>query len=109
VNLECLGLSPPKVWVSRSAPELVSRLGEIANAVHVSIAGVNVDRVGDDDTHSFRNNNIPVISIHSVTAETLALLHSKRDNMSAVKMDDYTAAYRLVVFYLAYLDSKLAF
>ena len=63
--------------------------------------------VGDDDTHPFRNSNIPVISIHSVTSETLPILHSKRDNILAVQMDDYHAAYRLVVFYLAYLDNKL--
>lgn len=45
VNLECLGLTAPKVWVSRSTPELVNRLGEIASAVHVPVTGVNVDRV----------------------------------------------------------------
>lgn len=107
VNLECLGLSPTKVWVSRSAPELVSRLGEIAAAVHAPIGGVNVDRVGDDDTHSFKNKNIPVISIHSVTTETLGILHSRRDNLAAVQMDDYYLSYRLIAFYLAYLDAKL--
>ena len=107
VNLECLGLSPTKVWVSRSTPELVRRLDEIAAAVHAPIAGVNVDRVGDDDTHSFKNKNIPVISIHSVTPETLGILHSRRDNLAAVRMDDYYLSYRLIAFYLAYLDEKL--
>lgn len=48
-----------------------------------------------------------MISIHSVTSETLPILHSKRDDIMAVQMDDYDAAYRLVVFYLAYLDNKL--
>ena len=107
VNLECLGLTTPRVWVSRSSPVLVNRLEEIASAMHIPLAGVNVDRVGDDDTHPFRNRNIAVVSIHSVTGETLGILHSKRDNSSAVNMEDYTAAYRLVAFYLAYLDAKL--
>jgi peptidase M28-like protein len=107
VNLECLGLTPPKVWVSRSTPMLVGRLGEIANAIRVPLQGVNVDKVGDDDTHPFLNKKMPVISIHSVTSETFPILHSKRDNLEAVHMSDYFDAYRLVAFYLAYLDVKL--
>ncbi len=107
VNLECLGLASPKVWVSRSTPALVNGLGAVADAIHVPLAGVNVDKVGDDDTHPFLNRKIPVISIHSVTSATLPILHSKRDSMSAIHLDDYFSAYRLVAFYLAYLDTTL--
>jgi len=107
VNLECLGLSPTKVWVSRSAPALVSRLLEVAGAVHLTIQGVNVDRVGDDDTHPFYSAKIPVICIHSATQETWGILHSKRDQLSAVRQDEYYSTYRLVALYLAYLDAKL--
>ena len=35
VNLECLGMAPPKVWRSRSTPELVQRLLDVAAAVGV--------------------------------------------------------------------------
>ena len=108
VNLECLGLTPPKVWVSRSTPILVQRLTEIANAMHISLQGVNVDKVGDDDTHPFLSKKIPVISIHSVTQEKWQVLHSKRDNVSAIDAADYYDAYRLVAFYLDYLDMRLS-
>ncbi len=107
VNLECPGLTPPKVWVSRSAPVLVNRLSDIANSIQVPLQGINVDKVGDDDTHPFLNKKIPVISIHSVTSETLPILHSRRDNLNAVRLDDYFDAYRLVAFYLAFLDETL--
>jgi Zn-dependent M28 family amino/carboxypeptidase len=107
VNLECLGLTPPKVWVHRSTPKLVQMLAQTATASHIPLQGVNVERVGDDDTHPFQSKNIPVISIHSVTQETWGILHSKRDNLGAVHPNDYYDAYRLVAFYLAYLDIKL--
>jgi hypothetical protein len=107
VNLECLGLSPPKVWAKRSDPNLVGLLANIANSIHVPLQGVGVDRVGDDDTHPFLSKKIPVISIHSLTQETLPVLHSRRDNLDAIHMDDYASAYKLAAFYLAYLDSKL--
>ncbi len=107
INLECLGLTPPKVWVTRSTPMLLQRLIEIANAMHISLEGVNVDKVGDDDTHPFLSKNIPVISIHSVTQEKWRILRSYRDNVSAINSADYYDACRLVAFYLDYLDLRL--
>jgi hypothetical protein len=105
VNLECLGLGPTNVWVHRSSPALVASLDAIANAVHVALRGVNVERVGDDDTRPFFMAHIPVISIHSLTQDTLPVLHSVRDRLGAVQLDAYYETYRLVAFYLAYLDS----
>ncbi len=106
VNLECLGLTPVKVWVHRSTPALVARLSEVARAVNVSLQGVDVDRVGDDDTHPFLSAHVPVISIHSVTQATFPVLHSVRDQLEAIHFDDYYAAYKLAAYYLAYLDVK---
>jgi len=48
-----------------------------------------------------------VISIHSLTQETWGILHSYKDTVSAIHPDDYYDAYRLVAFYLQYLDTKL--
>ncbi len=107
INLECLGLSPAKVWYSRSTPALVQRLNEIAAVLSVTVDRVNVDRVGDDDTHPFLNARLPVVSIHSISQETFGLLHSSLDRVDYVQRDDYRDAYRLVAFYLAYLDTKL--
>ena len=107
VNLECLGLTPPKVWLSRATPALVARLDEVAGALHVHVDGVNVERVGDDDSHPFLSAQIPVITIHSLTQDTFPILHSKRDRMEAIHFDDYYAAFKLVSCYLAYLDVKL--
>jgi Zn-dependent M28 family amino/carboxypeptidase len=107
INLECLGVTPTKVWVSRATPALMSRLLEIAHTIGDSVSGVNVDRVGDDDTHAFIDAKIPVITIHSITQETWPILHSARDTIDAIDLDQYYKSYRLLAFYLAYLDSKL--
>ena len=68
---------------------------------------MNVDGVGDDDTHSFLYAKIPVISIHSITPDTFRLLHSPKDRVDAIHLDEYYDSYKLVAFYLAYLDQKL--
>lgn len=107
VNLECLGVAPPKVWVRRSDPTLLRNLIRVAAAAHIDLAGVNVDNAGDDDTRSFLSKKVPVISIHSLTPETFGILHSQKDTMAALNPDNYYAAYKLVALYLAYLDSEL--
>ena len=48
-----------------------------------------------------------MITLHSITQGTLRILHSPRDQMSAVNFADYYNAYRLVALYLDYLDQKL--
>jgi len=106
INLECLGLSPIKVWLTRSTPALVERLDEVARAINIALEGMNVDKVGDDDTHPFLSAKIPVISMHSITQQTYPLLHSNRDNVEAIHLDEYYKAYRLAAYYLAYLDVK---
>ncbi len=105
VNLECLGTGPTKVWVHRSTPDLVQSLAHIAAALKTTVSGVNVETVGDDDTHPFLDAKVPVISIHSLTQETFAYIHSKRDGMSVMQLSDYNESYRLIAFFLAYLDA----
>ena len=114
MNLLCVSpacphcvITKPKVWVHRSTPLLVQQLLAVANATKIPLQGVDVDQIGDDDTHPFASRKVPVISIHSLTQNTLHILHSIRDTGEAVHKHDYYDAYKLVAFYLAYLDQSL--
>jgi hypothetical protein len=107
VNLECLGLTPTKVWASIANPELLNDLMKVATSTNVKLNGVNVERVGNDDTQAFRDKKVPVITIHSVTQETLNVLHSRRDNLDAINVDYLYESYRVVGIYLAYIDQIL--
>lgn len=107
VNLECLGLTPTKVWADRANRLLLSDLVLIARNEQLDLQGVNVDRVGDDDTHPFLSRHVPVITLHSVTQKTWHFLHSPGDNLSAINFNDYYNSYRLIAAYLAYLDATL--
>lgn len=71
------------------------------------ISVMNVDQVGTTDSESFAQVGIPRITLHSVTQATWPILHSAKDNMSVVKMNDYYDSYHLLAAYLAYLDGYL--
>jgi len=106
VNLECLGMGPTVVWQSRAARTLLDRLYEVAGSLGTTMNGVNVDQFGDDDSHPFLSAHIPVVTLHSLTPENLKVIHSRRDNLGAIDMDQYYASYKLIAMYLAYLDQK---
>lgn len=107
VNLDTLGLSSTKVWIGRANPKLAIALGRVANITNLPLQGVNIEKVGSTDSESFSKHKIPSITIHSLTQETLRIVHSPWDNPSAVRLDYYYDTYRLVAAYLAFLDANL--
>lgn len=107
INLDTLGLAKTSVWITRSDQMLVAWLQSAARSLDVAMAGVNMDQVGSTDSESFAKLKIPRITITSITQETFPLLHTPKDNLSAIKMDHYYDSYRLIALYLALLDEKL--
>jgi Zn-dependent M28 family amino/carboxypeptidase len=105
VNLDSLGLSPSKLWASHADPAMANALAAIAQTLKAPLAGVNPEKVGSSDSESFRSRKVPSLTVHSVTQETLGVLHSTRDNINALHLDEYYETYRLLAAYLAYLDA----
>ncbi len=107
INFDTLGLSPTKVWASHGNTGLAIALGQMARTMNLPLNIVNVDNVGSSDSEPFREKNIPALTIHSVTQDTWKVLHSPRDTMEAVNINDYYATYRLSAAYLVMLDQGL--
>jgi Zn-dependent M28 family amino/carboxypeptidase len=105
IDLDTLGLGPTKVWVTKSNAKLVKRLNSTATTMRLPVSEMNADGVGNSDGSSFKRRDIPIITIHSITNATLGILHTKKDNLSAIKLDDYYDTYRLIAGYLAILDT----
>ena len=107
VNMDSLGLSPTKVWATHADKVLLEGLAAVASASGLPATAVNVDGLGTADSESFARYRIPRITLHSVTEETWPILHSSRDRLAAVNMNDYYDSYHLIAAYLAYLDDAL--
>ena len=107
VNMDTLGLGETEIWASHADPMLIRLLGVAAAAVKLPVSVMNVDQVGSTDSESFREKKIPAITIHSLTTQTLPILHSSKDRIEAVDMDKYYRTYRLVLAYLDVLDHDL--
>ncbi len=104
INLDSLGLGPTKIWLGRSEKKLAGALTGVAKSLGLPLQAIDGDQVGDEDSTPFRKRKVPAIVLHSITQETLSVLHSSKDTVSAVRMDDYYETYRLISVYLAFLD-----
>lgn len=107
VNLECLGLGAPEVWADHADPRLLPPLDAVARSMKTWIPRVNLEWVGRDDAMSFRARGVPTITVHSLTQDTVGVLHTQRDRLSDIRRTYYYGTYRLVVRYLAALDRTL--
>jgi len=107
VNIDSLGLSGTKIWLSRADKNLANAAAAVAHATNLSLGVVNVERVGESDSRPFLNARIPVIDFHSLTQETFRVLHSSQDAFPALKMKEYVDSCHLLEAYLAYLDTTL--
>lgn len=106
VCMDTLGLAPTEIWVNHSDPRLRRAIVYIAKLLDAPISGVNVEQIGSTDSEQFVARKIPSITIHSLTQESLNadILHTAKDNFSAMRLDDYYQSYQLIAAYLAYLD-----
>jgi len=109
VNMDVIGLAPTEVWATHADRNLVDALFNVAGQMKISVSKMNVDGVGSTDSVQFEDRKIPSITIHSVTQMALDthVLHSSRDRLSAISLDDYYETYGLLSAYLAYLDAAL--
>jgi putative aminopeptidase FrvX len=104
INMDTLGLSYTRVWVHRADRDLVQALLSVSASMKLPVGEVDVEAVGSTDSESFADKHIPRITVHSLTQQTLRVLHSPSDTLQQLHPDEYYDTYRLLQGYLAYLD-----
>ncbi len=106
VNMDTLGLATTEIWASHSDQKLSRALVYIAKQLALPVKAVNVEQIGSTDSEQFADRDIPSITIHSLTQATwnARILHTSKDRITAMRLDDYYQTYTLVAAYLAFLD-----
>jgi Zn-dependent M28 family amino/carboxypeptidase len=107
VAMDSLGLTPTKFWPNSPSKKLISMAALLARSMNLGFIGIDVDAVGTTDSMIFHRAGIPVLSLHSVTQDTLKLINSKQDVWRALSWQDYYDTHRFVSALLIYLDQKL--
>jgi len=107
VNMDTLGLGSTEVWASHSDHHLYAALVYIAQKLNLPVSAVDVEKVGSTDAEQFAVRHIPRITVHSLTQKAWndRILHTSKDKLSAMRLDDYYQTYCLLAAYLAFLDT----
>ncbi len=105
VNLDTLGLGPTKVWVKQSDPLLLGVLWKVSEKVKAPLASMEIGTLGESDEESFIGRGVCTVVVHSLTGETVHVLHTRADNPQAIRFADLYETYRLLAAYLAVLDT----
>jgi hypothetical protein len=106
VNLDSIGMTATRVLIGRANKELINDTALVAGTLKLPVGAVNVDLVGDSDSHPFAEKKLRVIDIHSLTQDQLSALHSGKDKASAIGWDAYYDTYGLAAGLPVYLDAK---
>lgn len=107
IIMDSLGLTPTKCWIHGSSQELVVAAASIARALNLDFQGVEVEKVGTTDSQPFKDAQIPVLCLHSVTQQTWQVINGSKDVWSAVSWKDYYDSHRLISALLNYFDETL--
>ncbi len=107
INIDSLGTGPVNIWSGRNDPRLTEILNDTAVALNVEIGSVNLDKVGMGDSFPFHAMKFRTLDFHSITPKSWPLLHTPKDNLAALHLDDYWESYQLISAFLTRLDQEL--
>ena len=108
VDLDALGLSPPKVSTKKSDPELIKDLFIMAYALKLTASQVDVADTFRENADSFTERKIPSITIHSFPLSRGSESRSRQLLVPQLFHPDlYYKSYYLISGYVGFLDQRL--
>ena len=105
VNLECLGISTAKVWLTGSADALEQLAAEVAKKENTPVEFRQLHGV-TADANSFMAAGIAATTFDSLDLTDFDLIDSPKDRAEAVRPDRLEQHYRFILKYLQALDEQ---
>ena len=104
VNLECLGVSGAKVWLTGSADALEAVARQAAEREGFVLKFHQLHGVGAD-SDSFMAAGIPAITFDSLDPADMRLIDSARDRVEAVRADRLYEQFKFILKYVQAIDA----
>lgn len=106
-NIDSMAAGSTAVALSASDAWLAAIARSAAESLKAELRFINMHQVGLSDAASFAVKKVPSIEFHSLDNDTFPILHPKRDTMKEFRLQHYADTYRLLAFYLAFLDTNI--
>lgn len=105
VNFDSFGLTYPQAMTNISDSKLVELAKETSKEMKIPFGAADIAGASSD-SDSFRQQKIPGISIHGLTANWQKYLHNMRDTVENVNIQSVFIAYRYGLNFLARIETK---
>ncbi|MBI3940086.1 MAG: M20/M25/M40 family metallo-hydrolase [Acidobacteria bacterium] len=104
INIDSLGMGAPQVAENISSKSLLELAAGHADRMKVPFAKGTIPGA-DADSTSFRERNIPAITLHGLTDDYRSVLHSARDQPEILNPESIYLGYRLALALLSSVDA----
>ena len=105
INIDSLGLGPPRVADNMSSRKLARFTGKLAKELEIPFGHARIRRANSDSS-AFVAKKIPAVTIHGLHNDWVTILHSKHDQASRVDPASVYLGYRLALAMVVRLDQS---
>lgn len=105
VNFDSFGFTYPQALRNISSDPLMDLAKEVSDEMKLPFAKAGIE-FASSDSESFRQRDIPAISLHGLDNRWQEFLHSPNDKVSKVNLQSVYLGYRHGLVFLAKIESK---
>jgi len=104
VNLDSFGLGYPLILENASSPSMTKFAKELGNQLNVKVQTLSLPRTADADSSSFKNKDIPAITMSALNGTWPQYMHTARDKADIVNPASVRVGYQFSLQYVAKID-----
>lgn len=104
VNLDSFGLGFPMVLENASSKKMTKFAQELGKELNLQVMPVKISG-SDSDSSSFKNRDIPAITLSGMTNDWARYLHTANDKLENVNVSSVTLGYRFALEYITRIEN----
>lgn len=104
VNLDSFGLGYPVILENASSSKMIKAAKDLAGELKAPITGFNLAGVASADSASFKEKDIPAITLSALSNKWPEFMHSSKDKMENVVIGSVRIGYFFGLEYLKKID-----
>jgi Iap family predicted aminopeptidase len=104
VNLDSFGLAYPQILSNASTPKLSKFTLALAEELKMPSGEASLAGVADADSSSFKEKDIPAITLHGLSNKWQEIIHGSKDSIKNINMEAVEVALRFSTILLSRLD-----
>lgn len=105
VNLDSFGLGYPLILENASTASMVKLAKDLGKELKVPVNGLSIPGVADADSTSFKDKDIPAITLSALSGKWPEYMHSSKDQLENVIYGSVRVGYNFGLQYIVKIDS----